>query len=173
MDGTISTKSSSTSPSISTHYPSKALSHHHYGAPPVSGAQALQQKSSSPTHNERSFANLAANDANTKLSPAPAPAPTATSRPESAARVTFAEPPDQKVHAVEREVDLLAGNTFFPSIAISEKEILGLSKIGRAEKDLKNLKMWETLLAEHKEKMPSLVPVVEEKLRKRRIKEPV
>lgn len=58
-------------------------------------------------------------------------------------------------------VDLLEGNMFFPSVIIGAKETVGLSKIGRADKEVE---MWEGILAEHREHMPSLVPVVEEKL---------
>ena len=95
------------------------------------------------------------------MSTAPVSAPPPRSRTRSTAKVTFAEPPQQLEQQLKGEMDLLEGNTFFPSVAIGEKETVGLSKIGRAEKEVK---MWETVLAEHKEKMPSLVPVVEEKL---------
>ena len=58
--------------------------------------------------------------------------------------------------------DFSDGNTFFPSVIFGEQEKVGLSKIGRADK---KIKMWEQILVEHKRAQPSLVSVVEEKLR--------
>jgi hypothetical protein len=58
--------------------------------------------------------------------------------------------------------DFSGGNTFFPSVIFGEHEQFGLSKIGRADKEIQ---MWERVLAEHELQQPSLVPVVEQKLR--------
>ncbi|KAH7379869.1 hypothetical protein BKA64DRAFT_750017 [Cadophora sp. MPI-SDFR-AT-0126] len=86
---------------------------------------------------KQKFANLAASEANASMSTAPASTPPlpSTPRTRSAARVTFAEPTQQKEKVAEKELDLLGGNIFFPSVAIGEKEMVGLFKIGRAEKE--------------------------------------
>ncbi len=57
--------------------------------------------------------------------------------------------------------DVLESN-FFPSVIIGEHETVGLSIIGRAEKEIR---MWEQVLADHQRELPSLAPVVEQKLR--------
>jgi hypothetical protein len=54
------------------------------------------------------------------------------------------------------------GNTSFASVIFGEHEQVGLSKIGRANEQIR---MWEHVLVERKRAQPSLVPVVEQKLR--------
>jgi len=175
-DGTISTKTYSpltldlNALSLQSPLPSPMRSTRSHGGP-GSPTKVLKPKSPRGTRNrlprtptsakKQKLANLAASEANASMSTAPVSAPPPRSRTRSTAKVTFAEPPQQLEQQLKGEMDLLEGNTFFPSVAIGEKETVGLSKIGRAEKEVK---MWETVLAEHKEKMPSLVPVVEEKL---------
>jgi hypothetical protein len=61
--------------------------------------------------------------------------------------------------------DFSCGNPFFPSVVFGEHEKFGLSKIGRADKEIR---MWEEILAEHERAQPSLVPVVEQKLEETR-----
>ncbi|PVH83983.1 hypothetical protein DL98DRAFT_652057 [Cadophora sp. DSE1049] len=176
QDGTICTKTYSpltldlNALSLQSPLPSPMRSTRSHGGPgsptkvlkPSPPRKASRRGSRTPTSaKKQKFANLAASEANASVSTAPVPALPPTPRTRSAAKVAFAEPVQQDENAVQKEVDLLEGNTFFPSVAIGEKEMVGLSKIGRAEKEVK---IWETVLAEHKEKMPSLVPVVEEKL---------
>jgi hypothetical protein len=60
------------------------------------------------------------------------------------------------------EGDFSRGNTFFPSVIFGEHEQVGLSKIGRADKEVR---MWEQVLIEHEREQPSLIPVVEEKVK--------
>lgn len=54
------------------------------------------------------------------------------------------------------------GNTSFPAVMFGYHEQVGLSKIGRADEQIR---MWEHVLVEHKQAQPSLVPIVEQKLR--------
>lgn len=65
------------------------------------------------------------------------------------------------------QTDWLNGNTFFPSISIGGPEKVGLSKIGRADKEVK---MWETIVLEHEKNLPELVPVVQKKLEEAKTK---
>ncbi|KAG4434785.1 hypothetical protein IFR05_009720 [Cadophora sp. M221] len=121
---------------------------------------------------KQKFVNILASEANANAgmltSPstsAPPRTPITRSAAKAKARVTFAEaevqPRERVFDHFDHGVDLLEGNTFFPSVIIGAKETAGLSKIGRADKEVET---WEAILAEHKEQMPSLVPVVEEKL---------
>ncbi|CZT44743.1 uncharacterized protein RSE6_04959 [Rhynchosporium secalis] len=113
---------------------------------------------------KQKLSNTAASEANFSISTALATPTTPRARTRaqirSATQVTFSEPPPQ-VKRLDHGVDFLDGNTFFPSVIIGAKETVGLSKIGRANQEVK---MWENILAEHKANMPSLVSVVEEKL---------
>lgn len=54
------------------------------------------------------------------------------------------------------------GNAVFPSAIIGAKEDVGLSRIGRADKEIK---LWEEVLDTHQRNLPDLVPIVEEKLK--------
>ncbi|KAL5327535.1 hypothetical protein ACEPPN_005234 [Leptodophora sp. 'Broadleaf-Isolate-01'] len=116
---------------------------------------------------KQKFANIAASEANAGMLTSPSTSgpphtPVTRSAAKAKARVTFAEAEVQPREQVfDHGVDLLEGNMFFPSVIIGAKETVGLSKIGRADKEVE---MWEGILAEHREHMPSLVPVVEEKL---------
>jgi hypothetical protein len=58
--------------------------------------------------------------------------------------------------------DICEDSTFFPSVIIGAHETVGLSIIGRAEKEVR---MWGQVLADHQREQPSLAPVVEQKLR--------
>lgn len=59
------------------------------------------------------------------------------------------------------------GNAVFPSASFGGREDVGLSKIGRAEKQIK---LWEEILVTHQENVPELVPQVEERLKEARAK---
>ena len=59
--------------------------------------------------------------------------------------------------------DLCEGNYFFPSVCIGERQTVGLSKVGHADKDVA---MWEKILEEHQREFPSLAASVEEQLMK-------
>lgn len=55
----------------------------------------------------------------------------------------------------------------FPSVVIGEHETVGLSIIGRADKEIK---IWEEVLAFHQREHPSLAPGVEQKLQEAKAK---
>ncbi|KUJ23871.1 uncharacterized protein LY89DRAFT_726923 [Mollisia scopiformis] len=57
--------------------------------------------------------------------------------------------------------DMCPGNAVFPSAIFGAREEVGLSKIGRANKEVK---LWEEILVTHQENVPDLVPIVEERL---------
>ncbi|KAH7327058.1 hypothetical protein BKA65DRAFT_539736 [Rhexocercosporidium sp. MPI-PUGE-AT-0058] len=187
QDGTISTKTYSPltldlnalslqsplpSPSTST----RSTRHHGLGTPTKVLKPGSPRKSSRRTPRtpisakKQKFVNIAASEANanasmsTARSSAPPPTPRTRPATKAKAKVTFVEaelPLSPRDRMLEHGVDFLEGNTFFPSITIGAKERVGLSKLGRADKEVE---MWEGILAEHREKMHSLVPVVEEKL---------
>ncbi|KAL2060650.1 hypothetical protein VTL71DRAFT_9291 [Oculimacula yallundae] len=134
---------------------------------PKSPRKASGRAPRTPTSaRKEKIVNIAANKRNASISTAPAATLTSRARTRaqtqtrSVAKVTF-DKSASNVKMLEHSVDFLEGNTFFPSVTIGAKETVGLSKIGRADQEVK---MWEGILAEHKENMPSLVPVVEEKL---------
>ena len=52
--------------------------------------------------------------------------------------------------------DLPEGKNVFPSVAFGDRQTTGLSKIGRAEHEIK---MWEDILAHHQKEIPELAPV--------------
>jgi hypothetical protein len=75
-------------------------------------------------------------------------------------------PPQETVQQSEKrdlslEDDMFEGSTSFPSVIVGQHETVGLSIIGRADKEIS---MWEQVLAHHQREQPSLVPVVEQKL---------
>jgi hypothetical protein len=78
--------------------------------------------------------------------------------------VTLAETPTQVQVKFDSRLgeDTHEESTFFPSVVIGEHEEVGLSIIGRADKEVC---MWEQVLAGHQREQPSLAPVVEQKLK--------
>ncbi|KAI6712479.1 hypothetical protein JHW43_004962 [Diplocarpon mali] len=157
QDGTIDTKT----------YSPLALGFNSISLPgPPSSATAPRNGPGSPrasrgarqiplSVHEQKLLNAAASHSNAAISIGPAPPRI------SRARAGTPPAPGPLTPAPEEEVDLLGGNPFFPSIVIGAKEAAGLSKIGRADKEVE---MWEAVLAQHEQGMPSLVPVVRGKL---------
>jgi hypothetical protein len=77
--------------------------------------------------------------------------------------VTLPQTPTRGHEVNQRLVeDICEDSTFFPSVIIGAHETVGLSIIGRAEKEVR---MWGQVLADHQREQPSLAPVVEQKLR--------
>ena len=118
----------------------------------VTNPQYLTQKRLKKRHTQH--VHKRAKLANTPVDPLSAVMPTVRrSSPSFQAQEKDTFPLDE---------DFSGGNTFFPSVIFGEHEQFGLSKIGRADKEIQ---LWEKVLAEHKLQQPSLVPVVEQKLR--------
>lgn len=57
--------------------------------------------------------------------------------------------------------DMCPGNAVFPSVSFGAREEVGLSKIARADE---NIKVWEEILVTHQQNVPELVPQVEKRL---------
>lgn len=72
------------------------------------------------------------------------------------------KPSDPKEPIIQ---DVCDGSTFFPSRAWGEKETIGLSKIGRADKEVE---IWEEVYRAHRINEPRLLPVVERSLQQAR-----
>jgi hypothetical protein len=115
-------------------------------------------KPSSPTRNSRNRSPKRSNR-KTKLTDAQVDQLSAAIPPVTLPHTPIRGHEDDNPWLVE---DICKGSTFFPSVIIGAHETVGLSIIGRADKEVR---MWEQVLADHQREQPSLAPIVEQKLR--------